>query len=172
MITNEYLRTMSRYNRWQNVELCAAANRVSETERREDRGVFWKSIHGTLSHLYWADRIWLSRFELTDPPDVQLSQSASFIEDWNELNKMREELDDLLVDWSDDYETGLISGNLKWFSSAIQRDAQAPFSVILTHFFNHQAHHRGQVNALITNTAGTANISDLFLMPKELWPQS
>ncbi|MEO1325006.1 MAG: DinB family protein, partial [Pseudomonadota bacterium] len=68
MITNDYLRSMARYNRWQNGEIYGAAARLSDGERCKERGAFFGSIHGTLSHLYWADRIWLSRFDLIEVP--------------------------------------------------------------------------------------------------------
>lgn len=70
MISNGFLRSMGRYGRWQNAALFAAADTLSDAERRRDRGAFWGSIHGTFSHLYWADRIWLSRFDLVEAPDV------------------------------------------------------------------------------------------------------
>ena len=31
--------------------------------RREDRGAFFNSIHGTLNHILLADKLWLSRFQ-------------------------------------------------------------------------------------------------------------
>jgi uncharacterized damage-inducible protein DinB len=148
-----------------------AAAPLSGDELRTDRGTFWKSIQGTLSHLYWADRIWLSRFELTDAPNVPLNESDQFVTEFDDLRRKRVDLDDLLVGWCDDYKDGSIVGNMEWFSAAIQQQAKAPLSVILTHFFNHQTHHRGQVHALITAAAGVTADTDLFLMPKELWPQ-
>ncbi|MEM8917982.1 MAG: DinB family protein [Pseudomonadota bacterium] len=170
MITRDYLRVMSRYNRWQNSEVLIAAASLSEKDRMKDRGAFWKSIQGTLSHIYWADRIWLSRFDLTDPPNVPLNQSDRFVDDFNELGRLRIDLDDLLVSWCDDYKGGPITGNLEWYSGAIQKQAKAPLGVIFAHFFNHQTHHRGQIHALITAAGGGTADTDLFLMPKELWP--
>lgn len=55
-------RDMAAYNRWMNKRLYAVCAELSDVERREDRGAFFKSIHGTLNHLLLADRIWLGRF--------------------------------------------------------------------------------------------------------------
>ena len=170
MISNEYLKMMAHYNRWQNGELVAVADTLTDIERRMDRGAFWNSIHGTLSHIYWADRIWLSRFDLVEPPDVPNPQSPGFVADWDDLKDKRSQLDDLVVDWIERFEDGPIIGSLKWFSGAAGRDMEAPLSVVLPHFFNHQTHHRRQVHAMLTGAGVETSDTDLFLMPKECWP--
>ena len=62
MIDRAYVQLMARYNRWQNENLYGAADRLSDAERRRERGAFFGSIHKTLSHLLWADNIQMSRF--------------------------------------------------------------------------------------------------------------
>ena len=62
MIDIAYVQRMARYNRWQNANLYGVADRLTDDERRRERGAFFGSMHKTLSHLLWADRIWMSRF--------------------------------------------------------------------------------------------------------------
>ena len=62
MIDPAYVQRMARYNRWQNANLYGVADTLSDEERRRERGAFFGSIHKTLSHLLWGDRIWMSRF--------------------------------------------------------------------------------------------------------------
>ena len=62
MITTAHVASMARYNRWQNQNLYTAADGLSDEERKCDRGAFFKSIHGTLSHILFGDQIWLHRF--------------------------------------------------------------------------------------------------------------
>ena len=50
---------MATYNTHMNRDMYAAAARLGDDARRMDRGCFWSSIHGTLSHLVWADQIWI-----------------------------------------------------------------------------------------------------------------
>ena len=64
MITPAYVQTMAAYNAEMNRRVYGAALRLPDAERRADRGAFWRSIHGTLCHLYWGDRVWLARFGL------------------------------------------------------------------------------------------------------------
>src|ERR1700690_2261553 len=56
MITPQYIRVMADYNSEMNRRIYAGAARVSDEQRRADVGLFWKSLHGTLCHLLWADR--------------------------------------------------------------------------------------------------------------------
>src|ERR1700752_1757927 len=61
-MTPEYAGVLVRYNRWMNDKLYAVAEQLTDTERKEDRGAFFGSIHRTLNHLLLADRVWLGRF--------------------------------------------------------------------------------------------------------------
>ena len=62
MITPEYCQLMARYNRWMNERLYALLAPIPDDERKRDRGAFFGSMHGTLNHLLWGDRMWLGRF--------------------------------------------------------------------------------------------------------------
>lgn len=172
MITSDYLRSMARYNRWQNESLYEAAATLSDEARRAERGAFFGSIHATLSHIYWADRIWLSRFELCDPPGVPNPESGRFVDDWADLVARRAALDEILITFCDGYEAGPVKGALEWYSGAIKANAKAPLGVVFTHIFNHQTHHRGQVHAMLTAAGATPKDTCLFIMPLELWPKS
>ena len=48
MVTPGYVRLMAEYNQEMNRRLYAAAARLTDDERKADRGAFWHSIHGTL----------------------------------------------------------------------------------------------------------------------------
>lgn len=74
------------------------------------------------------------------------------------------------MDWCDRYPAGPVTGSLSWYSGSLGRQVEAPLPVVLTHFFNHQTHHRGQAHALITAAGAKTVDTDLFLMPRELWP--
>ena len=86
MITPEYVRAMASYNRWQNENLYGAADTLTDAQRKEQRGAFFGSIHGTLNHLLWGDQIWMSRFAGTPKPKAPASRiSASMYESWDDL---------------------------------------------------------------------------------------
>ena len=68
MIEAGYVRTMARYNAWQNRQLTDVLKTVDDAVLRQDRGAFFGSIMNTLNHLLWADTIWMSRFDARIPP--------------------------------------------------------------------------------------------------------
>lgn len=51
---------LANYNQWMNQRLDTVCAELSDAERHRERGVFFKSIHGTLNHLLLADRISLN----------------------------------------------------------------------------------------------------------------
>ena len=56
-------------------------------------------------------------------------------------------------------------GDLSWFSGALQADVSKPMWMLVSHFFNHQTHHRGQVHAMLTSAGAKPDDTDLFIMP-------
>jgi len=165
MITPAYARTLARYNRWQNAQVLAACDTLGPEALCADRGAFFGSILGTLSHLIWADTIWMSRFDDWDKPHVGLDESASFIPDWEALRSLRPGEDDRIVAWADALPEDGLAGDLTWYSGAAGREVSKPLALCVAHFFNHQTHHRGQVHAMLTAAGARPGVTDLFLMP-------
>jgi uncharacterized damage-inducible protein DinB len=164
MIDIAYLQTMARYNRWQNDNLFGAANTLSDEARRADRGAFFRSIHGTFSHLLWGDAMWMHRFAGTAKPDVAISQSAGYVNDWNELQTRRLALDEVIIDWTKTVDPAWLQGDLNWWSGAVNRQLSRPVNGIVVHFFNHQTHHRGQIHAMLTAAGAKPGATDLMVM--------
>ncbi len=161
MITPAYARTMAAYNAEMNRRVYAAALRLPDAERRADRGAFWRSIHGTLSHLYWADRIWMARFGLGEKPMVAIAGSDRMVEDFAELWSRRQGFDEALIGWADVLEPAALEGDLAWWSGALERDMVKPRALCLVQVFNHQTHHRGQVHAMLTAAGEATGATDL-----------
>ena len=169
MIDNRFVQMMARYNGWQNRAAYAAADTLTDAERRLGRGAFFGSIHATLSHLLWADRIWLSRFDRCPPPDCPGKESGGFVADWDDLKAQRTAMDTLILAWADAMAPGAVAGDLDWYSGAAGRNISAPLGIVLPHICNHQTHHRGQVHAMLTAAGCRTEDTDLFLMPTADW---
>lgn len=165
MIGVEYVRRMARYNRWQNESLYGAADGLSDGERRRERGAFFGSIHKTLNHLLWGDRIWMSRFAGTPRPEGGIPQSIALVERWEDLKRERAAFDETIVGWADRLEPDWIAGDLTYYSGAAKRDITRPKGLLLAHLFNHQTHHRGQVHCMLTQAGARPGDTDLPLMP-------
>jgi len=167
MITPAYVRTMAAYNTEMNRRLYGAAARLSDAERRQPRGAFWGSIHGTLNHLLWGDRQWMSRFDEWPRPATPIKESAQMIEDFTELRAAREQADADISRWAAKVDDAWMAEDLVWFSGAAGREMRAPKGFLISHFFNHQTHHRGQVHAMLTAAGQETGDIDLFLIVPE-----
>lgn len=166
MITPGYLQHMARYNRWQNGSIYGAADGLSDADRRADRGAFFKSIHRTLSHLYWGDMLWMSRFDGGEAPDVDIKASPDFIADWDELKDRRVAMDRRIADWAAIATEDDIAGEYSWYSGALERQVTVPKAACLMQLYNHQTHHRGQVHAMLTAAGAGPDDTDIPFMPE------
>ena len=166
MIGSAYIRRMARYNRWQNANLYGAADGLSAQEREKERGAFFGSIHKTLSHLLWADQVWMSRFADVPRPAGGIPESPALYPDWKILSAERGRFDQTIVDWADGVDDAWLAGDQTYYSGAIKRDLTRPRWLIITHMFNHQTHHRGQVHCMLTQAGGKPHDTDLPLTPE------
>ena len=166
MIDPAYVRRMARYNRWQNQNLYGVADALPDEERRRERGAFFGSIHNTLSHLLWGDRIWMSRFSDVPKPVGGIPESVSMYPDWDGLKRERAEFDETIVAWADKLDAAWLAGDLSYYSGAMKRDVTRAKWQLVTHFFNHQTHHRGQVHCMLTQAGAKPHATDLSLLPE------
>ena len=164
MITPSYVRTMAAYNVEMNRRLYANASNLSEAERRADRAGFWHSIHGTLVHGLWGDFQWMSRFDGWAKPAVSQKDSPTLIADFGELKLARVDADERISRWAERVSEAWLAEEQVWFSASVDRQMRQPRSLLVTHFFNHQTHHRGQAHAMITACGERTGDTDLFLL--------
>lgn len=167
MITPEYCLLLARYNRWQNRCVIEAAESLEAAALRKPRGAFWGSIEGTLSHLLWGDLVWMNRFDGGPRPELRLADSAALFDDWGAWRRERLATDARIVDWATKLTSVDLDGDLFWYSAAMGRAVSKPKGLCVTHFFNHQTHHRGQVHAMLTAAGARTADTDLFVMPDE-----
>ncbi len=166
MISRDYIMTMAAYNQWQNDNLYGSAGQLSDEERRADRGAFFGSIHATLSHLLWGDKVWLSRFGAGGEARQQsIADSVAEAAQWDELVRERGELDRQIIAWAAGFDETALAGDLTWYSGAVGRNVSKPLGLLITHFFNHQTHHRGQVHAMLTAGGQRPGDTDLPFKP-------
>ena len=165
MINIDYVCTMARYNAWQNQSVFDAADTLDEAARNLDRGAFFKSIRGTLSHLLWGDHIWMQRFSGSPAPAVSsIEASPDMTVDWSELKQQRIAMDQAISTWAQSLDAAWLKDELTWFSGSAKREISKPAGFLVVHFFNHQTHHRGQVHAMLTAAGARPDDTDLFYM--------
>jgi uncharacterized damage-inducible protein DinB len=167
MISPAWLQMMAAYNAEMNRRVFAAASGLDDVARKQDRGAFWGSIHGTLCHLLWADRIWMHRFDGWPKPAENLRESASGEADFGRLSAARAETDGAIEQWAARVPAGWLAAEQTWFSGAAQRQVSRSRGLLVTHLFNHQTHHRGQVHAMLTAAGASTGDTDLFIVLQE-----
>jgi len=161
VITPDWVRMMAAYNAEMNRRLYAAAARLPDEDRKCDRGAFWGSIHGTFAHLLWADRIWMSRFTSdVAAPAGGIPGSVALYPDWDALKRERNDFDATMTGWADKLDPAWLASDLTWYSGAAKRELTKPKWLLVTHMFNHQTHHRGQVHCMLTQAGGKPHDTD------------
>jgi len=108
--------------------------------------------------------MWMARFDGWEKPATAIKDSAAMFADFDELHRARIEADEKISGWASRGPESWLSGNQVWFSVAAGREIQAPRGMLVTLFFNHQTHHRGQSHALITAAGEQTGDTDLFLV--------
>ena len=162
LVNPAFVRTMAAYNAEMNRRIYAAAARIPDAARRQERGAFWGSLHGTLCHLLWGDQAWMSRFDGWEKPTVIQKQSATLVESFDELQRQRTDADAKISVWAGKVTEAWLAEEQVWFSASVQRELRQPRSLLVTHFFNHQTHHRGQAHAILTGLGQDAPSLDLI----------
>lgn len=163
MIDAEYCQTMAAYNGWMNRNVYEAAAKLTDAERKADRGAFFGSIHSTLNHVLWGDRLWLGRFNgkryATGAIGVDLHA------DFGQLLDARRAMDDEIGAWAAQVDDAALGGPLTWFSGVAKREMTRPRWLCVMQMFNHQTHHRGQVTTLLKQAGIDPGATDLPWAP-------
>lgn len=168
-------RLLARYNTGFNVQLNDACEQLDDAARKAPRGAFFGSIHGTLNHILWGDMVWLGRLAtqpgqggadawlpprlLAVPPGAL--HAAEIHADWDALRTHRAQLDAALEAWLAALPTDFAGLAMRYANTkGVLREH--PAWQALTHLFNHQTHHRGQVTTLLAQAGVDVGVTDLI----------
>lgn len=163
MIDPAWCALMARYNQWMNRKLYAACARLSDAQYREDRGAFFGSVHGTLNHLLFGDTAWMRRFR--NRPLDGLHMRMEFHPELAALAAMRELLDKEIVEWAEGLSPQWLAADFGYTVMSTGSRNVRPAWELVTHMFNHQTHHRGQVTTLLSQQGIDIGVTDLPGMP-------
>ena len=151
----------ARYNRWMNEGLYAHAAKLTGQERRRDLGAFFKSIHGTLNHLLLADRVWLGRLGAI-PVAKFKGLDEELYDDFDTLRAERVKTDGDLERWIGTLTKEQLAASITYTNS--RGDFTHPLWFAVTHLFNHQTHHRGQLTTLFMQLGHDPGLTDMIAL--------
>lgn len=147
MNPNKHFHQLARYNLWADERLLQHLIPLTNQQYKQNSGLFFKSVHGTLNHQLLGSSAWYSRLS---------QQSFSFEGLDQELHKDRQSLAEALLqksrDWinfTDNLPKARFDEILSYHTSK-GVEVSLPFAGLLTHAFNHSTHHRGQITAIIS----------------------
>jgi uncharacterized damage-inducible protein DinB len=153
------------YNAWMNERLYAVCASLSDEERKRNRGAFFKSIHSTLNHILWADRNWMTRLAgKSYTPAVSLG--ADIFADFEHLRAARAALDTEISEWAAALTDEWLDAPYTFASQVLQVTRVQPTWSFVSHMFNHQTHHRGQLTALLSQAGVDYGDTDMLLLPQ------
>ena len=156
---------MAGYNAWANHRLYDAVAELDDADFRADRGAFFKSVHGTLNHLLATDRIWMKRF--TGKGDAPDRLDAILFDDFASLRAARQTEDERIAAYVDGLSQADLTSRIRYRTLTNPADVEEPLWPALSHLFNHQTHHRGQVHGLLTGLRREASSLDLIMFQRE-----
>ena len=167
-------RTMAQYNTLMNRSIYDACGALSDVERKRDVHAFFGSIHRTLNHLLLTDRAQMGRFVGADRMR-SLDDSGREIEirsldqelyaDFATLRREREKTDAMIEAWASNEITGeFLARDMGYDAMSAAGRYRVPMWIAVTHFFNHQTHHRGQITTLLSQLGRDAGVTDLMAL--------
>lgn len=171
-------RLMGGYNSRMNRGLYDAAATLTDEERKRDLRAFFRSVHGTLNHLLFTDRIWMGRFARGSARRFRALESAALVHvyqslatevhaDFPALRAAREETDAALTAWLDELTPEMLNEPMRYTNSAgAAREHALWFAV--AHLFNHQTHHRSQATTLLNQLGRDYGVTDFLVMYGDL----
>lgn len=159
MYDGSYYQLMAEYNCWMNQNIYSVCSEIPDEQRKQDLGAFFKSIHGTLNHLLYGDKTWMGRF--TNQPFLVTAVGQELYADFDVLRAEREKVDQQILEWSKHLDSNWLSQPFEYTSSVDGKRRVFPTWVLVTHMFNHQTHHRGQITTLIKQMGYEPGVTDI-----------
>lgn len=158
MTTPDLYQAFASYSSAMNRSVYDVCARIPDAERKADRGAFFKSVHGTLNHLMFGDHAWMNRFDGGSRPAT--STDMEIFSDFDEMRQAREVLDREISDWADRLTGDWLAEVVEWTSRTDNLTFRQPRWVLVSHMFNHQTHHRGQLTTLLTQMGHDVGVTD------------
>jgi uncharacterized damage-inducible protein DinB len=164
---------MAKYNERMNHQILSVVESLNPIDLTENKGAYFKSIIGTLNHILVGDIIWLSRFNFHSESYISLKcvtelpkpQSLSDIlyPDLKSYKYARKIVDSAVINWlNKDINASDFNRNLEYSNTAGIKSSRN-FGELVSHLFNHQTHHRGQVSTLLNQIGYDIGATDFLL---------
>jgi uncharacterized damage-inducible protein DinB len=166
---------MAQYNTWMNRTIYDTCAALSDEERKRDLQAFFGSIHRTLNHLLLTDRVQMGRFVGADrmrslddggrPIEIRSLDQDLYV-NFATLRREREKTDAMIEAWtrSNEITAEFLERDMIYDAMSAAGRYRVPMWIAVTHFFNHQTHHRGQIATLLSQLGRDVGVTDLMAL--------
>jgi uncharacterized damage-inducible protein DinB len=133
------------YSVWANRRVVRAAATLAPDDFRRDLGSSHGGVRGTLTHVLWAEWLWLERWKGVSPTtrmdESEFKDVVALRERWKALERHRES-------WLAGL-SGAAARETVRYRTTEGKAYEAPLWQLVQHVANHSSYHRGQVVALL-----------------------
>ena len=165
------------YNQNLNQAMIQAMKQLDTDSLLKNQHAFFGSILGTMNHLMVGDLIWLNRFNqffnfkslqiLANFPKPTALDTLLF-DNLTAYATARTELDNIIIALVEEVTESQLQQPMIYHNTKGQT-FNREFGLLLSHFFNHQTHHRGQATTLLFQQGVDVGVTDfLLVIPNQL----
>ena len=157
------LRRLLDYTVWANRRVVRAAATLALDDFRRDLGSSHGGVRGTLTHMLWAEWLWLERFKGVAPTtrmdESEFKDVVALRERWRALERHRES-------WLGALAPAAAGATVRYRTTE-GKAYEAPLWQLVQHVANHASYHRGQVVTLLRLLGARPVATDLVAWDRE-----
>jgi uncharacterized damage-inducible protein DinB len=163
------LELLAKYNKETNEKMNNIIKTLSEKEWNKQFSGYYKSIHELCSHIFIGDYTWLERFKLVK--NFKTLDNTYFVKNYTfketlfeniaEYLKKRAELDNIIIDFSNEITIDDLHKKLQWTNSR-GKTFEKELEVLMMHLSNHETHHRGMISIYLEMLGKENDYSNLY----------
>lgn len=164
MVDVAIIQELYRYNRWANDRMFEAVSSLTQAEFTKNLASSHPSVRDTLTHIVWAEWIWLQRWKGTSPQAVFKGK------DFPHVGTLRARWLDVEIEQRAFIETMTTEG-LLGLVQYVDLQGQTWRYLLwrqMYHVVNHSSYHRGQVTTMLRQLAARPTPTDFLVFHDEL----
>lgn len=164
MVDVPVIQELYRYNRWANDRMFEAVSRLTQEKFTKSLASSHPSVRDTLTHIVWAEWIWLQRWKGMSP------QVVFEAEDFPHVHALRARWLDVEIEQRAFIETMTTQSllGLVQYVNLQGRTWQYPLWRQMYHVVNHSSYHRGQLTTMMRQLAAPPIPTDFLVFHDEL----
>jgi uncharacterized damage-inducible protein DinB len=158
------IQELYRYNRWANDRVFECVSSLAQDQFTQDPASSYPSVRDTLTHIGWAEWIWLRRWKGTSP------QVVFDARDFTDVSALRVRWLDMEIEQQAFIEAMTTEGlvHLVQYVNLHGQTWRYPLWRQMYHVVNHSSYHRGQLTTMLRQLGARPMTTDFLVFHDEL----